>query len=52
MRDPINVLADEIMDPDRVKSVGYWVMEGGKLKYIETRPACTLIELAGENPPS
>lgn len=50
MRDPVNVLADEIMDPDRVKAVGYWLQVDGKLVFVETRAARTLAELAGETP--
>ena len=30
---------DEIMDRDRAKRVGYWLMVDGILKFIETRPA-------------
>ena len=30
---------DEIMDRDRAKRVGYWLMVDGILTFIETRPA-------------
>jgi len=30
---------DKIMDRDRAKRVGYWLMVDGILKFIETRPA-------------
>jgi hypothetical protein len=45
--DPVNVLADEIMGPDRVKAVGYWLQVDGELKFIETRPAKSLVAMAG-----
>jgi len=35
--DPINELADEIMGPDRVKAVGYWLQVDGRMIFIETR---------------
>lgn len=47
MGDPVNILADEIMNPDRVKRVGYWLLVDGNLVFIETRPARSLVGLAG-----
>ena len=49
MDDPVNILADEIMGPDRVKAVGYWLLVDGVLVFIETRPAKSLVAMAGRS---